>query len=78
MELWNQLQPYVIEILIGIATIGAIIMKAPKTSLLEKLERKQAKAHNNTRKEEKKYVKCLEKEKTLDKKVEETKKELNK
>ena len=75
MELWNELQPYIIEILIGIATIGAIIMKAPKVSLLDKLERKRAKAHNNTRKEEKKYVKCLEKEKELDKKVEVAKNE---
>lgn len=75
MELWEQLQPHIIELLIGFATIGAIIMKAPKMSLLDKLERKRTKAHNNTRKEEKKYVKCLEKEKELDQKVEVAKNE---
>lgn len=67
MEIWNEIQPYLVEILGSIGIVITIITTKGKKSAAEKVKGKLDKAAATTIKKEKELKKAYEKEVKLQK-----------
>ena len=62
MEIWNEIQPYLVEILGSIGIVITIITTKAKKTKKEKLQAELDKMHSKTEKDKKKLQENLRKE----------------
>ena len=69
MEIWEAIQPHIIEIVGSLGMIAAIILKEPGKTREQKAQQRYDKAHKATMKAEQNYHSALEKEAAAEKEL---------